>query len=217
MSQGDHERIVKAISLDSIKEYDAALAELDKVLSTHDNDTALAIHGKIYLEKNDTKHALQDIDKVIQHTHTYPYAYFVRGLIKAKSQNYEGAIRDFTRAIKIDAKYTKAYYDRGLAYALMEDYKHAMRDFDKAIELDPLYANAWFSRGFWKDISGDSKGAIDDFYKAIELDPKNKEIYLELSQAFFQIGNKTLACENLNKALSMGCVVEEKLKATYCK
>ncbi|HWY33022.1 MAG TPA: tetratricopeptide repeat protein [Nitrosopumilaceae archaeon] len=212
-----HDLIVSAQLKDSLKDFDGALKDLNQVLSvSHENDTALWLHGKVYLEKDDFKSAMHDIDEVMRH-HKYAEAFFIRGLIKAKTENYSGASADFSKAIALKTTFTKAYYNRGLAKAYLDDYRHAIDDFSKAIELDPGYSNAWFNRGYWRDLNGDKQLALTDLKKAMELDPKNGDIHFELALLMYQLNQKTESCKELEAAQNLGNEKAGELINDYCK
>lgn len=214
-----HDLIVSAQKKDSLNMFDEALKDLDKAieLSKHANDTALWLHSKISMEKNDLKTAEHDIDEVMHHSSKYAEAYFIRGLIKTKTENFEGAVSDFTKSLKINPLNAKAFYNRGLAHAMLDELKQAITDFDKAIELKPDYAKAYFNRGYWKDITGDVVGALADLIKAKELDPSDREIYLELAVVYARNKKMKEACQELDNATAAGHQISEELKLEFCK
>ena len=213
-----HDYIVSAQKKDSLNMFDAAIKDLDKAieLSKHMNDTALWLHSKISLERDDIKTAENDIDEVMHHSSKYAEAYFIRGLIKTKTENYAGAITDFNKSLKLNPLNAKAYYNRGLAHALIDELKQSIADFDKAIELNPDYAKAYFNRGYWKDVTGDVTGALADLLKAKQLNPADKEIYLELAVVYARNKKMKEACEELNNASAAGHQISEELKNEFC-
>jgi len=217
-SQTAHDLYLSALAKDSVKDYTGALTDIDKALSTSQNNDSLHIlHAKIEAESFNFKEAYAEINEVIKHSSNYFEAYLLRGIIKAKLGNYEGAVHDFTKSLKLNTSSSKAYYNRGLAHAYLDELKLCDKDFSKVIELDSTYTNAWFQRGYWRELSGDLQGSLTDLTKASKLNPNDKEIYLSLAITTYKLNHKEQACVLLNEAKAKGSSTAEELMNVMCK
>src|SRR5579872_4556414 len=148
-----HQLYVNAWQKDSLKDYEGALADIEKAISASGNNDSLhVLHAKVEAETNHPREAFAEVNDIIKHNHAYFDAYMLRGILKAKLGNYEGAILDFNKCIKLNPKNAKAYYNRGLAHANMDEIKQAIKDFSASTDLDPMNPNAWFQKGYWKEI-----------------------------------------------------------------
>ncbi len=218
VSQNAGQLYAEALIKDSIKDFEGALADLDKAISLEgNNDTLHVLHAKIEAETNHTKEAFAEVNEIIKHNHSYFDAYLFRGIMKAKLGNYEGAVSDFNKCVKLNPKSAKAYYNRGLAHAYLDEIKQALKDFCFSTDLDGTNANAWFQRGYWKEISGDLNGSLSDLNKAKELNPNDKDLYVSLAVTNFKLKNKEQACGYLNEAKNRGSASADELILIMCK
>jgi tetratricopeptide (TPR) repeat protein len=213
-----HQLYVDALAKDSMKDFDGALTDLDKALSSAgNNDTLHVLHAKVEAETNHSREAFTEVNEIIKHNHSYFDAYMLRGILKAKSGNYEGAIGDFNKCIKLNPKSAKAFYNRGLAHAYMDEIKQALKDFSASTDLDAANPSVWFQKGYWKEIMGDLNGSLADLNKAKELNPNDKELYVSLAVTNFKLKNKELACSYLNEAKNRGSASADELILVMCK
>lgn len=209
---------LNALAKDSLKDFDGALADIDKALAMEsNNDMMHVLHAKVEAETNHPKEAFDEVNEIIRHNRTYFDAYLLRGVMKAKLGNYEGAVSDFNKCVKLDPKNPKGYYNRGLAHAYLDEIKQAIKDFTLSIDLDPINANAWFQLGYWKEIMGDLNGSLADLNKAKELNPNDKELYVSLAITNYKLKNNELACTYINEARNRGSASADELILLICK
>jgi tetratricopeptide (TPR) repeat protein len=215
--KSSHELYLSALGKDSLKDYDGALADLEKAIAMKDEDSSHILHAKVETETNHYKEAYTEVNEVLRHNHNSSEAYMLRGILRARMANYEGAVRDFDKCIKLNPKNSKAYYNRGLAHAYLDEIKQAITDFSRATELDDKYAIAWFQRGYWKEISGDLEGSLSDLNKAKELNPNDKELYVSLAVTNYKLNKREEACAYLNEAKNRGSAAADELILVMCK
>ena len=96
--------------------------------------------GTTQLNAKDYTAAMDDFNKAIAITPTYPDAYYMRGHVYYDQQKYSDAIPDFTKAIEIKPDYTDAYYKRAESYYNTGSMDLALSDFSKITELAPAFA-----------------------------------------------------------------------------
>ena len=132
--------------------------------------------------------------------------YFNRAIDKKDVGDYYGAISDYTKAIEINPQYEKAYYNRGLSKRKLEDYYGAIDDYTKVIEINPKYVDAYNNIAFVKRKKeiNDNYGAIFYATKALEIDPNYSNAYLNRGVAKENLGDMNGACDDWEKASSLG-------------
>lgn len=147
--------------------------------------------------------------------------YFDKGLECYNNGDLSGAIFNWSLSIQIDPFDSYAYYSRAIVKNELYTWKAALNDYDKAIEIDPKFVDALINRGALKDENGDYQGAIDDYETVLKLDKleqKDKQqAYLNLGNTYFNLKNKTKACENWNKALENGAEFAKERLTEHCK
>jgi len=148
------------------------------------------------IEKEDFKHSLYYLNKVIKLNPKYAKAYIHRAYIKEQNFNIKASISDLTRAIILN-KNAEIFLKRGKLFLSLKEYKKAIRDFSSAIKLKPKYAQAYLNRGWTYNILMKKKEAKHDFNKAAELD------YL-----FIKLNNENNADKNYS--------IDKTRKNVYC-
>lgn len=98
----------------------------------------------------------------------------------------------------------QSYLDTGLRYLEDGNYKEAVLAFDAAIEINPRSAKAYLGRGDANTGLERFDDAVDDYLMAKDLTPKNPDVYLNLANAYLELGDE-------DEAL---CVLEEGAEAT---
>ena len=68
-----------------------------------------------------------------------------------------------------------------------------------------------------KDENGEFEGAIEDYNKAIALNSKNAMAYFNRGNTYFNLGNKTQACEDWNIARELGDETAPQRMEKNCK
>jgi len=142
--------------------------------------------------------------------------YLQNGIAKHKQQDFAGAIKDYDKAIEADKSNKDAYYNRGVCNLALRDFKSAMVDFNKTIELDPEFVKAYYSRATVFVSQKKYVEALPDLNKVIEIDPTTPDALTLRGQIRAQTGNKEGACEDFNRAKSLGDKRAEKYLSQFC-
>ncbi|HEY6142717.1 MAG TPA: tetratricopeptide repeat protein [Flavobacterium sp.] len=142
--------------------------------------------------------------------------YLKSGVEKHNAKDLEGAIKDYTKAIKLDKNLTNAYFNRGMCEQALKNYKDAYKDFEITTTLDPKLASAFYCKATVLVAQEKYKEAIPDLDKTIELELKTPNALTLRGQVRAQLGDKTGACEDFNKAKNIDDKNAEKLLSDYC-
>jgi len=161
--------------------------------------------GKQLAEEKKYAAAVKIYDSVLKLDANYEAAYFYRGLSFYESKQYASAIADFTKAAGLSEKtdiLVENLYNRALAYAANKNDALALADCTKVIALNPDYWQAYFHRG---NINYNLKKvslALKDYTKTIELNPQYATAYLYRADCYDQLGQKKLADQDRQTAIS---------------
>lgn len=154
---------------------------------------------------NDTQGAIEDYTKVIRLDPLDQESYFNRGMCKAKLKDYSGAVVDFTKAIDIDPKFEQgqAYMHRAEAKFNLGDIKGSEDDFNRVVELFPHSKDVYLNRGVFYLNHDMGEKALADFNKGLEFST-DKELFYYRGLTHSYMGDNKAACEDLNRATSLG-------------
>jgi len=185
-----------------------ALAKTREALEINpDHHPALQKQINILFLMNDEKESLRLVDNAIRLYPDNPGYYYLRGIINNGREKYSKALDDFTQAIDLgsgsDMLY-RSYLGRGVSYLNLTEYDQALSDLSTSIQQNDTVAGAYYSRGMVNYELRDYQAAIDDFLKILEFSEGNAELYFNLGMAYFRLEERDKACQNLNKACTMG-------------
>ncbi|PCJ00172.1 MAG: hypothetical protein COB15_03290 [Flavobacteriales bacterium] len=121
---------------------------------------------------NNTRCAIDILDKIIGIESNYASAYHNRGFFKSTINNYVGAIEDYTKALEIDPD-NVCHTMRGDMKYNIGDYSGAIADYTYYIDSTPYNMeedpDAYFARGkAYREIKNNEAADLD-FKKANEL------------------------------------------------
>ena len=127
-----------------------------------------------------------------------------------QEENYEVAIQHFDKALVIAPSNAKLYSERGVTHFHLNHNLKALSDMDKAVELEPENSYRYSSRAYIKGIYRMTDEAIADYNKCIELDPEDSIAYNNLGLLQEQLGWKTQANDNFDKADTLEGVLKDR-------
>lgn len=151
----------RGVALASLKNYQAAIADLDTAISLNNHFTVayMARAGVLYslaavasdshteedteeivaAKKNiDMQRVMSDLDNALNLNPRLIYAWFNKGNLYYEFHDYTSAINCYTRAIEINPTFGEAFFNRGLVYLSMGDKQRGISDLSKAGELGIL-------------------------------------------------------------------------------
>lgn len=154
-------------------------------------------------ESGNTKDAIVESGKYINHYPDYFGGYYRRGWFKDNSNDTDGAIEDYTMAIVLQPDYAYAYLGRGDMYILKGDKKSAEADYRKVIELDTIPSNSSCAQyAYWG--LGQKEKAIEFMDKVIANDSDNAGNYYDAACLHSRMGELEKAIEFMRTALEKG-------------
>ncbi|MDE5878029.1 MAG: tetratricopeptide repeat protein [Muribaculaceae bacterium] len=159
--------LARGVLYSMLKNYEAALADLDKAISLNPQFTVAYmaraytryVHGASVLaaaaagDSDDTEasrrlaqmaaqrgvaDALADYDVALQQDPRLIFAWFNKGNIYYALGDFTSAIQSFSEALRIDPDFGQAYFNRGISYLRMGNKAQAFTDLSKAGELGVL-------------------------------------------------------------------------------
>lgn len=143
--------------------------------------------------------ALLDIQPVysIRHSSEKPEVLYQVGRYYQGQKRYDQALAAYERALKADPAFAEAQNGRGVIYARQGKYDQAIAEFKAALEHAPRAAHIHNNLGYAFYLQGQYENAAASMEQAVALDPSNRRTHNNLGLAYAQIGNKTLARQEL--------------------
>lgn len=199
--------VTEADVLLSANKHTEALAKTKEALKIKsDFHPALQKQINILFLMNDEKESVRVVDNAIELYPGNPGYHYLRGLINNGRERYSKALDDFTQAIDLnpgqDMLY-RCYLGRGVSYMNLLEYENALSDLNASIGENDTVAGAYYSRGMVNYELREYESAVADFQKILEFSEGNAALYFNLGMAYFRM-NDDKACQNLNKACTMG-------------
>ncbi len=183
---------------------------------------AFCNRGEAYDNAGNVKAAIEDYDKAIQLDPKSSDAYTNRGWAHYQSGDTQLAMNDYNKAIALNTfgykdKYAETYNDRGWAWYGKGDTQYAMTDFIEATRLNPYFGRPYLNIAMLKSNRGDLKGAIDEYGQLLSYNPDDKVAYYMRGIAHYYFKDNRAACEDWNKAASLGNENATQLLQRYCR
>ena len=190
------------------EEWDAALADLNRViarhnLNTYQNTHAFVCRGETYQDMAHYDLALADFNWAIEIDPKSDMAFTRRGGFYQILGQYAAALADFNQAIELNAYSTRGLAHRGLTYRQLGDYDKALLDFDRAIALDENYDWAIAHRGVTYRDMGDYDKALADLDRAIQLNSTADWYIQQRGQVYWRQQKFDLALADLSQTITL--------------
>ena len=134
-----------------------------------------------------------------------PYI-LTRALLKYSAGRYREAVFDYNRYEEVMGAVPNAnfYYMRSQAEVKGKMFQQALNDLERAISIEPGNAAFYLEKGllcYKVNLLEDGALALEDAKKIV---PDAPDVYYIQGCIYFKAGNKALAVENLQKAVSLG-------------
>ena len=160
------DRLALGVTQAMLKNYDEALANLDKVIGIDDKFT-VAYMARAYVRfmKSiaDQKSAR---DNNGDGADNKALAAFDR---QASAAVLQDVIADYDKALSLNPRLVFAWFNKGNIYYAIGDYTSAMQCFTEAVRINPEFGEAFFNRGLSYLQAGNKHQAFADLSKAGEL------------------------------------------------
>lgn len=119
---------------------------------------------------------------------------------KIQQELLSEAIPHFQKAIEIYPEFLNASYDLGRSYEKLGRVDQAYEAYNQTVQIDTNFYAPLFSMGIIQDQKGNTELAIKHYEKYLKKYPNQKEVYANLSYAYFK-GRKFSESINTNKRL----------------
>ena len=183
------------------KLYDDAIGVLDTIVHIVPSYVAaLNMRAQVYIQKEDTMAALDDLEASLKINKYDSEVYATRALVYLQQKRYEEADKDLTYAILLNPK-SSYYINRALTRYNMQELRGAMADYDLALSIDPNNLLGHYNRGLLRAQVGDDNRAIEDFDFVIDHEPDNTIAVFNRALLLVQTGDYAAAETDLDRVI----------------
>jgi predicted O-linked N-acetylglucosamine transferase (SPINDLY family) len=159
--------INRGASLNELKQYEGAIASLNRAIALNPNIAeAWSNKGTALNELKRHEAALADYDKALALNPQHVEAWSNKGVSYAELKCYEEALAHYDKAIELNPQYIEAWSNKGTALSELKHYEAAAKSFHQALVLNPELP---FGKGMLlhaKMLACDWQG-VDGLYQSI--------------------------------------------------
>lgn len=141
---------------------------------------------------------------------------YVKAEYLLETGRYEEAVNHYNQVIDKDASYKDALVHRGMAKYALGAYKGAKNDAMQHIELLGISAPSAALLGRAFDQMGQNQAAIQSLTAAILMDETQSDYYLWRAQLYEARDMRLNACNDYQKAVSLGNLMAVSSARNYC-
>lgn len=150
-------------------------------------------------ELEDYEHIIQNLSQFLISNPTNSAAFNNRGVAYWEIGRIENALKDFESAILVNPNDAIPLVNKGDILKRLNEYQRAVESYTQAIEIrDDV--SFYRCRAYTYVEMNSLQKAIEDFDVAISLDPQHKQTYIAREKAYEQIGDKTKAVKDFERA-----------------
>ncbi|MEZ6186787.1 MAG: tetratricopeptide repeat protein [Planctomycetota bacterium] len=186
-------RYNRALIACSLRDFDAALADLDRILAASPDDVAArSLRGDALMNLGRSHDALEEYDRALRLDPTLPQAHVGRGEALASQDRYGEALAALSRGIELEerAEFLAKRARLQLALGRPED---ALRDCERALQLEPTSAAALDGRARAHLAQDDLSAGRRDAERALALSPEHYAARTTLAEALTRLGQPQAA------------------------
>lgn len=181
---------------------------------------AIVLKGEVRFAQKDYNYAIKELTEAIglMKSDALDYnAYKTRAKSKFEVQDYKGAVSDWSVYLDGVPGEEEALIARAAARINMNDNTNAIVDLDEAIKKNPKNPVPYNYRGVAKAGNKQLVEGLKDIDYSIKLKFDYAAAYVNRAAIKFASKDKRGACEDLNKADTLGDKMAYKLIDQYCK
>jgi tetratricopeptide (TPR) repeat protein len=181
---------------------------------------AIVLKGDVRFAMKDYNYAIKELNEAIglMKSDALDYnAYKTRAKSKFEVQDYKGAVSDWSVYLDGVPGEEEALIARGAARINMNDNTNAIVDLDEAIKKNGKNPVSYNYRGMAKAGNKQMTEGLKDIDYSIKLKFDYASAYVNRAAVKFALKDKRGACEDLNKADTLGDAMAYKLIDQYCK
>jgi tetratricopeptide (TPR) repeat protein len=187
----------------ALKEYAKVIAE-DKA-----NPDYYYERAQCYLAMGDSKRAMTDLNKAIEHDGNFQLALATRSQVFQKTGDLIRAISDYATLLSIDPQNNEYHFRHGVLLALGNDLEAAVLDFDAAIQLDAKDVQSICAKSDALRRLNKLDEALSSAGMAIEVNPNFSGGQFQKGLVFLEKGQDDQASIAFSKAIRIGLNAEQ--------
>lgn len=203
------------------KAYKKALDVCARALDIKPNYVNMMIlKGEIRIAMKEYAYAVRELNEafaLIPALEPNYQAYKLRAKARFETRDYKNAITDWNVYMEAFPNEEEALISRGACKIEANDNTGAIVDFDEAIKLNPKNPVSYNYRGVAKGELRQFVEALKDFDYSIKLKYDYSGAFVNRAAVKFASKDKHGACDDLNKADSLGDNMAIQLIEAYCK
>ncbi len=196
--------IDKINELISLKEFETAKSELEKLLETEPNNIeALKLLGLCNVNLGFFNEGKNNFETVVKYKNNDATSWYYLGNCYDNLDDYLHAKTAYLEVIKLRENYIDAYKNLGIIYMQEKDYPKAFELAKKILETVLDDYSFYYLAGTALLAMKDFTNCIPYFEKALELNPTHSQLYNNLGTAYLTTGNYQKALNHYIKASEM--------------
>jgi tetratricopeptide (TPR) repeat protein len=165
------------------------------------NANALNNMGVSYINLNETKDAIEVLNKAVKLNSKYYQAYTNRAQAYNLQGNFEQALKDIASSIEIEPKFYYTYAIKGNILTKQGKFPEAEIALNTAVQINPNSAEAYYNQAYFYEERKEYDKSQRDYEKAEALDFPNKSmLYNNMAVLFRRLKQFDKAIEFIEKA-----------------
>jgi tetratricopeptide (TPR) repeat protein len=177
-----------------------ALIQINKAIKIDSSICSLYLKAMTFQFMTRHDSAYFFYEKILKKDETIIDAHENLALYKNQIGNKIGALHHLNCLNKLHPGSSSVWHFSGLLKVLLQDYYGAIIDLTKYIKLDPENFDCLKQRAVAQFEVKNYNGAIHDLESALKISNKNLEVYLYLSENYFQLGDSAMSIKVLRNA-----------------
>ncbi|MFT4202725.1 MAG: tetratricopeptide repeat protein [Chitinophagaceae bacterium] len=200
-----------ATTLDSIRDYKAALSQMDSLIKRDSANYAFAFtKGKIYQDAGDTTNAIAYYQKALK-IYPAPEGMLFLANLLAETKNPESLnIVQQVKSLRLGSSdNANCDFIAGVYYARVDDTTKAIRSLDLALNQDYTLMPAYIEKGLVYFDRKNYPRALDIFRFASQVNHLYADAYYYMARSYEMMGQKDSAILRFQQAYSLDNSMEE--------
>jgi putative PEP-CTERM system TPR-repeat lipoprotein len=186
------------------KQYNDAIAPLQKALLQRPNAGTYYILGLTHYYRNEVEQAINQFQKALDLQPAFTRARAHLALLFLNKKRVDEAIQEAKKVLTQDDENALAHNIVGSAYLLKGNYAEGLAELNKALELDPSLADVHIKKGLVAMKRGKSQEAETELAAAARLKPEARDTRHILALYYLNHNEPVKAIEALKKGMQGG-------------
>ncbi|MCX7570775.1 tetratricopeptide repeat protein [Tumebacillus sp. DT12] len=192
----------KALILASMKRYEEALADFNRVIEIDPNYPEYHFdRGNLYNKMGRLEEAVENYTHAIEISPPFPEVYFNRAGAYSRLGMAEKALADYDYLLDIDPTHLDGRLNRATLFLEAGETALARQDAEEGLALDPTHAQLLCTLGLIEMAEGRLDAAQRALTAALEIDAGLLEAHVNLSVLLFECDDAQGAVDALNRAV----------------